>query len=263
MNNFTKIFRKYTPLLIFLTTIVIVPLSSNAAEVAWDFGEVSIGSSSKATVTIGLDAPVFYADADLLLKTIKFVPGGSEDFKLITSLPIDGTGIPLASDRIVTVEVEYSPSIIGSAKSSIEMYTNDPFVFGKVNFSGTGVNTNLTMKDVIQFFDESAYAGTLQGVSKNNSGKKESIQLYSAKNSNTGGKNASNHLHALRNMMSSANSKLNAAKITEACEQLNVIYQKIDGHSPPFSPPDFIEGIAKQELADRISSIIEQSGCGG
>lgn len=88
--------------------------------------------------------------------------------------------------------------------------------------------------DLLTFFEDEMSDGTLTGTSPN-------------------GKNGDNRLNAFHNMLKSAQQLIDASEYEEALLQLQSAYAKVDGQP---NPPDFIEGPARQELADKILALI-------
>lgn len=88
--------------------------------------------------------------------------------------------------------------------------------------------------DLLTFFADEISDGNLTGTSPN-------------------GKNGDNRLNAFQNMLKSAQQLIDAGEYEEALLQLQSAYAKVDGQP---NPPDFIEGPARQELADKILALI-------
>lgn len=94
---------------------------------------------------------------------------------------------------------------------------------------------------VLDFFDESVEAETLEGVGPAAS--------------------ADKRLEAVSNMIEEAGSLIESGLITEACEQLLDAFEKTDGLLPPASPPDLVTGVAADVLAEMIQDLMTLLEC--
>jgi len=90
----------------------------------------------------------------------------------------------------------------------------------------------------LEFFDDSVDEGTLTG--------------------NGSGNSANNKLNALRNMIEQAGEFIESGDVAGACQQLVDAYKKTDGKP---KPPDFVQGSAAAELADKIMEVIDSLHC--
>jgi hypothetical protein len=128
----------------------------------------------------------------------------------------------LDNGAIITVEaMEWNPTFTLLVNNSIYVTHSAP-----------------SSDDILNFFDDSVAAGTLEGVGKGNS--------------------ANGRLNALRNMVEMAGDLFAVGEIEDACEQLMVAIRKCDGESPP---PDFVTGDAAEELYNMIIELMEAIGC--
>jgi probable HAF family extracellular repeat protein len=91
---------------------------------------------------------------------------------------------------------------------------------------------------VLAFFDEAVSNGTLEGAGPGNSG--------------------AQRIRALRNMLDEAGSLLEQRGPGAACGALNQVLRRTDG-SP--RPPDFVQGPAAPQLADRVRAVVIDLGC--
>ncbi|MFX0194664.1 MAG: hypothetical protein ACFFCW_00980 [Candidatus Hodarchaeota archaeon] len=94
------------------------------------------------------------------------------------------------------------------------------------------------IQEILDFVDDSIIAGILVGVGP--------------------GKSADNRLKVVVNMLEEVQSLIEAELFSEACIQLQDVYKKCDGQSPP---PDTITGSATIELAERIESLLDSLSC--
>ena len=91
---------------------------------------------------------------------------------------------------------------------------------------------------ILDFFDTSVESETLEGDGTGNSAEKR--------------------LNALRNMIEAARDLIAAGDIDAACQQLQDVYNRTDGETPP---PDFVTGEAASELATMILELMAEIGC--
>ena len=250
---------KIIAILIFM--VVLMPDMAKALDkpASWDFGNVILESTSKATVNIS-------SDKEVILTRIILAKGTY--FQVITQ--ISGDGLRIEPNQSVGIEIVYTPTIVGPVDDAMYIYTNNPFTGrATVYLSGIGVPNKIAIDDILHFFDSSVSTGSLIG----SDGKKSSeyqVSLYQqaamiepngGAKAAKGGKSEDNRLNAFRNKLKSVDNMVDDKNIHGACEQLLEIYQKTDGLNPPQSPPDFIEGQAKAELAAMITAFRLQLQC--
>ena len=75
------------------------------------------------------------------------------------------------------------------------------------------------------------------------------------------GKPGQGQLGALINMVEAAGNLIDAELILDACWQLQDALAKTDGLEPPESAPDFVAGVAAEELASKIQELMTSLGC--
>lgn len=75
------------------------------------------------------------------------------------------------------------------------------------------------------------------------------------------GKPGQGQLGALINMVEAAGNLIDAELILDACWQLQDALAKTDGLKPPESAPDFVAGVAAEELASKIQELMTSLGC--
>lgn len=115
----------------------------------------------------------------------------------------------------------------------------DPdYVWEFINRSGIFTTYQPFVSDIEDFCDEAASNGELEGIGQGNS--------------------ADNRFNALMNMIAMAGELINDGDIDGACEQLMDIYKKCDGES---RPPDFVSGVATEELADMVMDLMNHYEC--
>jgi len=96
------------------------------------------------------------------------------------------------------------------------------------------------MHELLVFFDESIADGTLQGTG-----------VYPV---------SANRERILRHMLEVVLARIEGGQLTAACAQLDNAYVRTDGVRPQ---PDFVQGPASDDLADRIISVVSALGCAG
>jgi len=84
---------------------------------AYDFGEVEIGTSSSTIITI-----VNYTGHSHIITAIDFAEGGSTDFSLATDLEFP---MVLESLGLLEVEVVFSPSVASPLTAGLEIISID------------------------------------------------------------------------------------------------------------------------------------------
>ena len=209
----------------FISDIEVSPLSL-------DFGDVVIGSSSSQVVTItnsGLEPIIF---------SIGFKSGSSSDFT-VTS---DPSGLSVAPNHTVDVEITFSPTSEGISSAILEVNSDIPNPTADVQLNGNGVSAEEPPEEqitnILDFINDSVESGDLEGSGNGNS--------------------AENRLNALINMIEAAGDLIEAGDIDGACGQLMAAYKKCDGED---RPPDFVTGSAAAVLASMILELMSSLGC--
>ncbi|MBN1123504.1 MAG: choice-of-anchor D domain-containing protein [Sedimentisphaerales bacterium] len=196
----------------------------------WDLGDVEVGETATVMVQIYNNG-----NADLNVSSVTLT--GDAAFA-ITSGP--ATPLILAPNTSIGVdfEVTFTPSAMGSASATVQISSDDedePLV--EVALYGVGIITEIPptqqIQDILDYFDDSVAAGTLQGYGPGNSPKKR--------------------LHALHNMIEAASDLINAGVYDLAIEQLEAIAKKTDGVA---KPQDFVVGEAVAGLNAMVEALI-------
>ena len=131
------------------------------------------------------------------------------------------------------------PWISLPSKPGISDDPDEPLI--QVPLSGNGVIADTPSEQVafvINLIHESISTGNLTGVGPGNS--------------------ADKRVNALINMIKAAGDLLAAGQTVEGCQQLEALYHKVDGVSPP---PDFVSGEATDEVAGAVQGIRMYYGC--
>ena len=203
---------------------------------SYDFGDVNLGGSSTAFITISN-----VGIGPLIINDIAFQTGSGSDFA-ITASPVVPATVTGPGDTI-DVEITYSPSDVGHSSSTLNITSNDSDEgVVEISLSGAGVSTEPPpeeeIAEVLDYFDDSVADESLVGKGPGNS--------------------AGKRLNALRNMIESAGDLIKDGLFDEACEQLADVLKKTDGLP---KPPDFVSGAAATELADMIEALRVTLGC--
>ena len=234
----------------FAITITFIYSNSYAVDpVYYDFKEVGLNTTSKATVSISTSST-----SDVILNSMTLQTGTY--FMILTEMPIGGIVVP--PNETVGIELAFTPTIIDSVADIMYIRTNNPFI-GRVvvHLSGTGVpNADINIDDILGFFDTSVASGSMVGNGGANSD--DNLLAYKVdsqkkKKSGNQGKSAENKLHALRNMILSAGKLIESEDLEGACGQLNAISHKCDGED---SPPDFVMGAGEPNPVPQLENMI-------
>lgn len=205
--------------------IVVAPMD-------YDFGDVEVGSSSTAIITISN----FNGHA-LVVYSLSLL--GSADFSITMAPDLPAVVVPQMTTE---VEVTFAPSSDGYVTAVLEIASNDaanPLV--SVSLGGMGVPQEqppLSVADIMAFFDASVADGTLFG--------------------NGSGKSANGREGALRNMIEAAGDLIDDGDIAEACQQLVDACNRTDGLE---RPPEFVAGPAASSLAQMIMDLMASLDC--
>jgi hypothetical protein len=199
-----------------------------------DFGDVQVGSSSTAIITI---SNVDGRDLEIYSVTLS----GSPDFS-ITMYPDMYPDKVVGSGMSTAVEITFEPSATGYVTAVLDIKSNDmlsPIV--SVSLAGMGVSQEqppVSVQDILDFFDQSVAAGTLYGDGP--------------------GDSADGRRNALRNQIEAAGDLIDDGALEQACQQLLNAYERCDGLP---RPPEFVAGPAAATLAGMILSLMADLGC--
>ena len=195
-----------------------------------DFGDVDLGNSQSATVTIAN-----VGDSDITISSIEIQQGGT-DFSITSPLFLP---VFFSAGGSIQVEVTFTPSADGIALATLQIGSSDPDdPITDVILAGMGIGGATTpqdqIEDVIDLLDTSVEDGTIIGIGP--------------------GKSANNRLNAFSNMLMEANSLIDAGNFAEASDQLASALKHADGQD---KPKDFVAGSALPQLAQLIQDLIE------
>ncbi|MFC1677741.1 choice-of-anchor D domain-containing protein [Planctomycetota bacterium] len=202
---------------------------------AYDFGDVNIGTSDIAFVTISN-----FGSANLTVSDISLTPESNIDFSITA-----GPNLPAAIEPggFEDVGISYTPSVASEVFAVLKIISDDTdYDLIQISLAGLGVQTEIPpegqIAEILAFFDESVTDGTLFGKGP--------------------GKSAEHRLKALRNMIEAAGDLIEDDLLEEACEQLRDAYNRIDNNP---RPPDFAQGTAVPILAEMIENLRMNLGC--
>ena len=231
-------------LILFLSNI------TNALEtpLSYDFGEVPIGSSSTAFISISTSTTEAHLS---LYPTLE----NGEHYKITTS--IAPAGIPLPPGETVAIEIVFTPTTTQAVFDTLYIDASNPNPFFGISIREeiklVGNETEISINDILTFFDASVASGSLIG----NGGSEANDHLisYTQKKIQNGneGKSAENKLHTLRKMLVSAGKLIENEDIDGACRQLMSISKKCDGKD---RPPDFVLGAGEPNPVPQLENMI-------
>jgi len=202
----------------------------DVSPVVYDFGDVELETYRSALITISNTG-----NGDLTVGSLAFAPDSSLDFVLVPpELPA-----VIPPEGSIDVEVLFAPTTEGLLTAVLEIGNNDydePVV--QVSLSGVGVVIEVPpdeqIKQITEFIEKSVAEGTLTGSGPGNSPTKR--------------------VNALMNMLESTTDLIVGGYYDDAYAQLVDVLKKCDGQVPP---PDFVDGEAREELAEMITELME------
>jgi len=208
--------------------IDVVPLS-------YDFGGVEVGSSATVEITIYNNG-----DSPITIHNATFKDGSSGDYS-ITSLfwpPVFFT-----AGGMFKLEITFAPSSGGGSGAILEIASSDsdePLV--EVVLTGEGTGGEVTpleqIEEINDFSQVSVDDGTLVGTGR--------------------GKSAGNRLRTFVKKLQKVESLIEEESYEDACDLLKSVYKHADGLG---RPKDFVEGVAREELAAKIEELIAALDC--
>jgi hypothetical protein len=220
---------------------------------SYDFHEVQVGSSKHANVSV---TNITYQNV-----TVFFSFNSTSEFVWFPE-PLDT--IEIASNSSINLDIAFIPGSAGLKSASLTITDGTPFNSSQINFFGTGIEkkSEVSIEDIIDFFDSAVFFGDIVGFQTG--GKSTDYNLKNIDEKIEGEKNnnsSQNRLNAFRNMILSVANEIEEKNFLTACGHLSELYVKTDGKLPPVSPPDFIDGESKQELARMLVALRQQFEC--
>jgi len=201
-----------------------------------DFGDVEVGT--KVTTIISMTN---INGSDVEVYGLGFQAGGSADFILADSPPVPFIVVP---GETVEVEVTFTPSAAGYVTAVLEIESTDSLTpVHEVFLGGVGVEVqppSWSIQDILDFFDASVKAGTLDG-----RGQRDRVKRA--------------RLRAFRFLLVGAGTLIEGGYMGWACFTLERAYLRSDGLL--YRPPDFVVGDARAELNGMIGQLMADMGC--
>jgi hypothetical protein len=197
------------------------------------YGEVELWTQSTFTVTISNDGNDDLDIIDLNIDDPSFSISNIYYEGTIPNLPVQ-----ISPNYYLYVDVDFTPTSIGSYFAYLEIITNDPTSINTiVALEGEGVEfetPGVALIDLLDFYDSAVVDGLLTSRALGN-----------------------NDRDMFRKLMENAGKAIDDGRYEEACEMLESALGRIDGDP---RPPDWIIGdpVAKQELHDMIEYIINE-----
>ena len=146
---------------------------------------------------------------------------------------------------MIEIEITCDPSTLYDEESAtLTIANDDPDIKDQsktIFLTCAGVlsdNPSETVQGLLDYIEQSIVYGTLEGDGTGNSAEKR--------------------LNALINMIESAGDLIDEGNTSEACDQLQSIYKKVDGLP---KPPDFVNGSAVSDIEESITQIMNNLGC--
>ena len=205
-----------------------------AAPDSHDFGEIAVGESAMAIVTLtnGGNEP-------LTVTGLALGPsGGAFSLEGPPALPLT-----LAFAETLDIQLAFAPQASGAAAAELLIDSDDPDTpQAGVALSGTGMATELPpaeqIADILAFYDDAIAQGTLVGTGRRRAARRRP--------------------RALRHKLVAIGRRIRHERLNRACRQLFRLSRRIDGVSPP---PDFVQGPALGELAAKVRTLSDTLAC--
>jgi hypothetical protein len=199
--------------------------------VSMDFGQWLTGTSAVNTFVI-----TNQGDADLVVESLSWAAGGSDDFA-ISALP--ELPLTIAPDSFYELEVMYTPTTAGAAAATLEIASDDPDQpVVTIVVAGEGIAPVVTpyqqIKNMIAFYDEAVQNGTIQGVGRGNCAK--------------------SHVKTIKKALLVTKALIRCERTRCAIAVLKKLDKFTDGQS---RPKDLITGSAVAELNTQIETLLE------
>ncbi len=207
----------------------------NVVPLSHDFGQVEVGSSESVVITIHNDGgdPIAIYDAN-------FPDGSSGDYS-ITSFFFPPVYFGAGGQFNLTIE--FAPSVNGPSQDILQIINSDPdqpLVQVVLTGEGTGGETTPTeqVEQINDFVKTAVDDRTLIGTG--------------------GGSSARNRLRTFAKKLQIVESLIEGEFFSEACMLLKSVYKHCDGLG---KPKDFVEGVARSDLAAKIEELITALDC--
>jgi hypothetical protein len=168
-------------------------------------------------------------------------------------------GIPLPPGGTVAIEIKFTPTTTQAVFDTLHIDASNPFV-GAINKNVEliGNQTEISINNIIAFFDTSVASGSITGNEKGKANDDSLLTLQRDVETGKKNKSADNRLKAFRNMLEGAGQLIADGKLADACGKLESVFKKCDGND---TPPDFVDGSSSQKLAEMIKEFRGNLGC--
>ncbi|MGB5617014.1 MAG: choice-of-anchor D domain-containing protein [Desulfobacterales bacterium] len=233
-----NIIRKVGCLVILFAIVVPMAVADNRSKCSpteWDFGDVSIGSSSTVIFTL-----TNFDETEIAIRNIWIVNATSDSFRIHIDVPPPSIYIP--NENSYDIIVEFSPSSLGDHSAELRISTNTKVSDVFIPVQGMGVIEEVPpvepMAHLIDSFNEFV--------------EKETIKFSGH------GHLVSCRMKAFGSMLKASSDLINVCDYESACTQLRDALNRIDGDK---HPPDFMEGLNTETLASMIRDVINLLEC--
>ena len=225
-------------LVIYLAISVPMQVAANGCECSpkeWDFGDVTIGSSS--TVIFSLTN---FKLAEVAIRNIFIVNATSDSFKIHIDVPPPWIYIP--SEKTYDIVVEFSPSTLGAHSAELRISRNTTYSEVFIPVQGVGVIGEVPPGELMSYFinsfDEFVENETIKFTGRDHI--------------------ASCRLRAFKDMLKASSDLISVCDYETACVQLRDALNRVDGDK---HPPDFMEGLNTETLTHMILDTINILEC--
>lgn len=231
--------RSYTIALMFGLLLAVTAFADQDIEVIpveQDFGVVELGVSAKAVIELKN-----VGDRVLRLDNIQLIEEDGEDFKITSMLYLP---VFYGAGGSFYVEIEYTPSKPGKSQAKLKVISSDPDESEvDVPLLGESPSDEMTAAEqiaaIIEFFDQAVEADQLEGIILHGGLRRRHFENHWS----------DARLRAYQHQLLHLQRIIENEWIRWAVEQTKSLYRKTDGKK---QPPDFIEGPAAPELAEKL-----------
>lgn len=206
----------------------------NVVPLLHDFGQVEVGSSESVVITIHNDG-----DSGITIESATF-QSPSSDYS-ITSFFLPP--VVFSAGGHFDLEITFAPTVNGPSQDILEIVNSDPDQpLVQVTLTGEGTGGETTppeqIAEINDFVRTSVDDRTLVGTGS--------------------GSSARNRLRTFVKKLQIVESLIEGELFSEACTLLKSLYKHCDGLD---KPKDFVEGVARPELAAKIEELLTALDC--
>jgi hypothetical protein len=182
--------------------------------------------------------------SDVEVYGIGFQEGSSGDFSVVNlpEAPSEENPLSIVPGETVEVEVAFVPSAAGYVTAVLQIESSDSLnPLQEVVLGGVGVDTHepVTIQAILDFYDASVAAGTLDGTGAN-----DRVKIF--------------RLRSFRCLLVAAGHLIEGGHYGLACFLIDRAFIRSDGFP---RPRDFVEGDARSELNGMIGQCMADMGC--